>query len=446
MVEHRRRGARLGRIHGIALYSGAVLGSGVLLIPGVAAELAGPASLVAWGAMALAMLPLALTMATLAARFPGGGGVSLFARRAFGSVAEPVAGWVFLLAVAIGGPVAALIAVRYAVAAFGLPPAAELPLAVSILGVALVSNALGARTAGWLQVAVVAGIATILLLAISAAIPHVRAEQFTPFLPHGWVGVGRAAALLFWCFIGWEAVAHLSGEFGDPRRDLVPAVLWAVVLVGGLYFGAAFVTIGTGSYGGVKSGAPLVLVVRSALGPVAGYVVGTIAVACVIATANAYVGATAQLARALAREGLAPRFLAASTPRQDTPVGGLVFLACSWAFVFALEQMGVLSVYLLLALPDGNFIVTYILGSAAGIRLADTRTARILAGLALVTSAAVLPFLGWPALYALGAAGAGIVFWALRRRRIGREALDSRCQPDPKDGASAPYAATPVET
>ena len=61
----------LGRTQGVALYAGAVLGSGVLVIPAVAAELAGPASLVAWGAMTLLTLPLALTMSLLSARFPG---------------------------------------------------------------------------------------------------------------------------------------------------------------------------------------------------------------------------------------------------------------------------------------------------------------------------------------------------------------------------------------
>jgi hypothetical protein len=58
----------LGRTQGIALYAGAVLGSGVLVIPAVAAELA---SLVAWGAMTLLTLPLALAMSLLSVHFPG---------------------------------------------------------------------------------------------------------------------------------------------------------------------------------------------------------------------------------------------------------------------------------------------------------------------------------------------------------------------------------------
>ena len=99
-------GATLGRAQGVALYAGAVLGSGVLVIPAVAAELAGPASLLAWGAMTLLTLPLALTMSLLSARFPGGGGVSTFVREAFGPAASAVVGWAFLLAVPLGAPLA----------------------------------------------------------------------------------------------------------------------------------------------------------------------------------------------------------------------------------------------------------------------------------------------------------------------------------------------------
>ena len=62
----------------IALYIGSVLGSGILIIPGVAAEVSGPASLLAWGLMTIFMLPMALTMGLLSAKYPNVGGVSLF--------------------------------------------------------------------------------------------------------------------------------------------------------------------------------------------------------------------------------------------------------------------------------------------------------------------------------------------------------------------------------
>ena len=70
---------------GVALYVGAVVGAGVLLLPGTAASLAGPASVLAWVFVSLLGVPLALTFATLASRCPDAGGVATFTSRAFGA-------------------------------------------------------------------------------------------------------------------------------------------------------------------------------------------------------------------------------------------------------------------------------------------------------------------------------------------------------------------------
>jgi amino acid efflux transporter len=409
--------ATLGRAQGVALYAGAVLGSGVLVIPAVAAELAGPASLVAWGAMTLLTLPLALTMSLLSARFPGGGGVSTFVGKAFGPAASAIVGWTFLLAVPLGAPLVALVGGAYAAAAFGLPPGARLPFAVLILLLVLLSNYRGVGTVGRLQVAVVGGIVAVLLLTIAAAIPEMEAGRFVPFAPHGAVGVGQAAAILFWSYIGWEAVGHFSGEFGRPGRDLVPAVLWAALLVGLLYLGTAVAVVGTGTYGGWRTEAALALVIRDSLGPAAGWLAGILAILCTVAPANAYVGGAANLARSLAESGLAPRWLGASHPSRGTPIGALAFLGLASLPALALSGAGVFSVRDLLALPTAGFVATYALGAAAGVRLADGRAVRRLALVALAASLLVYPFLGWAALYPALAGSAGLLAWRLGRRR-----------------------------
>jgi len=68
----------------VALYSGAVLGTGVLVLPAVAAETAGPASVIAWAGLSLLSLPLALTFAALGRRQPVAGGFTAYIVRAFG--------------------------------------------------------------------------------------------------------------------------------------------------------------------------------------------------------------------------------------------------------------------------------------------------------------------------------------------------------------------------
>ena len=92
----------------IALYIGAVLGSGILIIPGIAAEISGPASLIAWGLMIILVMPMALTMGLLSAKYPNSGGVSYFVTKAFNSHWGSLVGWYFLMSVVIGAPVLAL--------------------------------------------------------------------------------------------------------------------------------------------------------------------------------------------------------------------------------------------------------------------------------------------------------------------------------------------------
>ncbi|MDA8333748.1 MAG: amino acid permease [Peptococcaceae bacterium] len=100
-------------VQGSAMTIGAVLGSGVLVLPGTAAVLAGPASLVNWLLMGLLAIPLAMTLGRLGAAHPDAGGIASFARRAFGPGVEAVTGTLFLGTVPIGAPIVALIGANY---------------------------------------------------------------------------------------------------------------------------------------------------------------------------------------------------------------------------------------------------------------------------------------------------------------------------------------------
>ena len=109
---------------GTALSAGAVLGTGIISMPALAAAIAGPASLVAWLALVLLSAPLAWTFGELGARFPDGGGVSAYVRRAFGTRAADAVGWIFYFAVPFGAPVASFGAGRpnRTVTGAGTPP------------------------------------------------------------------------------------------------------------------------------------------------------------------------------------------------------------------------------------------------------------------------------------------------------------------------------------
>lgn len=392
----------IGLPQAVALYIGAVLGSGVLIVPGLAAQIAGPASLLAWGFMALLIVPLALSMGLLSAQFPHAGGVSHFVEMAFGPRFGALVGWFFLMSVPIGAPVAALTGAGYLTAAAGWGEGVRVALAAVMLAAGLLFNIFGMKVVGPVQIAVVAAIIAVLILAIIGAAPHLEAAHFTPFMPHGAASIGRAAAILFWCFIGWEAVSHMSEEFTDPRRAAVKGVTAAAVLIGVLYFLTALATVGTGSYTGEGSDASLVRVISLLLGHWGGMIAGVTGVFICTATIIAYTGAASRLAYALARGGSAPGWMGSLSLRYHTPVGGIGFLAACFTAVTALYATGAVPLSTLIQFPNATFILTYLGGCAAGIRLLKgSRMGRSICIVSFITTAVVFPFTGWAILYPL---------------------------------------------
>ncbi len=399
----------------VALYIGAVVGSGILLTPGITARMAGPSALIAWGCMALLILPLALSMGLLSARYPNAGGVSHFVSLAFGPRLGALIGWFFLMSVPIGAPVAALTGAGYVTAALGWSEPMRVVIAATLLLLSLLVNWVGFQLAGKIQIIVVSAIIVVLGIAIIVAIPDMRVANFTPFMPHGWLPVGQSAAMLFWCFIGWEAVSHLSEEFKDPQKAAVRGVIIAASVVGVLYLLTAIVTIGTQSYLG-HADASLVHLIGNRLGLWGAILSGLTAAFICTATSVAYIGAASRVAFALSRNGYAARRFSHLSPRFRTPTVGISFLAICFVFILSLYATGWLKLELLLQLPNAAFILTYLAGCAAGIRLLwKERLGRWISVISFLFTLIVFPFTGWAILYPLTIT---IAFWLLTRKRV----------------------------
>src|SRR3954471_13931926 len=212
------RDSGLSLAQGTALCVGAVLGTGVISMPALAADVAGPASLLAWIALIVLSAPLAWTFAALGARHPDGGGVSTYVRLAFGPRAAAAVGWCFYFAVPLGAPPAAAFAGNYVADVLGGGRRTVIATFLVIIAVVFVMNWFGLRISGRVQLWLTAALATLLLVTVVTALPHAHWHHLTPCAPHGVAGVGAAAAVLVWGFAGWEAVSSLSPDYRDPRR------------------------------------------------------------------------------------------------------------------------------------------------------------------------------------------------------------------------------------
>src|SRR3954469_10861777 len=278
-----------------ALYVGAVLGPGVLLLPALAARIAGPASVLAWAGWLSLSVPLAITFAALGVRWPEAGGTASYVKAAFGARAGRATGWWFLTGVAVGAPAVALIGGFYVAELIGGGRTTATIAAIAMIGGVLLANARGVHTTARLQLGLAGLLAAMLLVAFLTALPHSHAENWKPFAPHGWSAVGSAASVLMFAFFGWEAVSHLAGELRDPARQLPRAIGWALATIVVLYLGLATATIGVGA----GSDVPLADLMAAGLGDTGRRVTAVLAVLLTMGTMNTYIGAATQLARTL---------------------------------------------------------------------------------------------------------------------------------------------------
>ena len=404
---------------GIALYVGALLGPSLLLLPGLAARIAGPASLVAWLLLLVLSGLLAWVFMVLGRCLPGVDGVVGYARAGFGSgrlgaAAARAVGWCFLSGVALGAPVVCLIGAAYVADLTGGGPTATVALAAVLLAVVVGMTLAGRAVRGGVQLALVAVLALLVTVAVVGAAPQARAEHWTPFAPHGWWSVGRAAAVLMLSFVGWEAISPLIARLRDPGHQLpriIGAAYGVTVLI---YLGLAVVTVGVlGDRAG--TGVPLAELLNVALGGVGRYLAAGAAVALTLAATNAYISGAAELAGRLRAAGGS----AGRDRRLQLAIAGIGLV------VLALAGSGLVSLDALVAVPTAMFVTVYAVGTAAAVRLTAGAT-RALAAVSCLLVVIILGFSGWAlivvGLVVLGAVGRG-------RRAPARVVTPRRCVP-----------------
>ncbi|HET6302254.1 APC family permease [Microbacterium sp.] len=358
---------RLGIVQGTALYVASVLGTGLLVLPGLAADAAGPASVVAVLAVIALSIPLAGTFAALAARYPDAGGVASYVRRALGATAARMTGYWFYFGVCAGAPVVGVLGAEYVAAVTGIDRAGVPILAVAIMLIPFGANLLGIRVAGWMQFVLTGLLLSMVVAVVAAALPAVEASAFTPFLPHGWAGVGTAISLFVWAFAGWEVGTHIAGEFRSPRRVIPLATAIALVLTGASYLLLQIATVGVLGEGAGADAVPLLSLAQTVLpglGPVA---VGAVAAIVSVGVMNAYLAAFGKLGASLAANGDLPRWFRRGEEAGGIPRRALSLTMAVVAVYFALMLVVDLDLEPFILVHTSNMVAIYAVGMVAAL-------------------------------------------------------------------------------
>jgi amino acid efflux transporter len=381
---------------GIALYVGALLGPGLLVLPGLAAAAAGPASVLAWiGLLVLSGL-VAVVFARFGVRHPSGAGVAEYARLGLGAWAGRAVGWCFLTGIIAGAPIVCYLGAGYLASLLGADRGLTAVTGAAMLAVVLAVSLCGIRASTSVQLALVGVLVLVIVVAVVGAAPSSRAANWTPFAPHGWSAIGSAATVLMLSFVGWEAIAPLTDRFADPGRQLPRVIGAAFGITIVVYLALAAVTVAAlGADAGTT--VPMAELLRRAIGGSGDQVAAAAAVLLTIATVNAYLTGGATLARTLT-----------ARPGPDFPRWFLAAVIASGAAGSVLLGTGAVSVTAFLGVPSACFLVVY-LGCMVSAYRVLSGAARAAAVAAAVAIGVVLAYAGWAALLpALVVAGSAV--------------------------------------
>jgi len=346
---------------GAALYIGAILGPGLLVLPGLAAAEAGPASIIAWlGLLALSGV-FAAVFSALGRNVQSAAGVMGYVTAGLGSRAGRATGWIFLAGVVSGAPIVCLAGASYITNLTGGGQLITASVAGALLLTVLGLAAGGLRATATAQLALVSVLTVVVVVAVAGSAAAAQPGNWVPFAPHGWLSVGSAAATLMFSFVGWEAVAPLTTRFADPSRQLPRAVAIALAVTTALYLSLAAVAIGVLGPRAATD-ALLARLLSYAIGGVGPYAAAAAAIVLTLGATNAYISGAAATAGQLVHS--------ASVSRRAAPkLWLLAAIASSGLALITSYGLGIISIAGLVAVPTTLFLTVYLGAMSAAMRM-----------------------------------------------------------------------------
>jgi amino acid transporter len=312
----------LGLLSIVMISIGAMVGASIFVLPGLAFKLAGPAVIAAFFLAGVVVFPAALSKAEMATAMPQAGGTYLYIDRAMGPLMGTIAGFgvwfslVFKAAFALVGLSAyleyffhheeRLVAAGIALALIGL-------------------NLIGIHSTAQFQIVLVSIVVFILFGFIVFGSIELDSARFEPFMPHGITGLLSATGLVFVSYAGITKVASVAEEVRRPERNLPFGMLFPVGFMMLLYPAIVAVIVGvTPAAELAASESPMATAAENFLGDIGVKVIAGAAVVALISLANAGVIGSTRYPFAMARNSLAPPFLARVGDRSHAPYNAIL--------------------------------------------------------------------------------------------------------------------------
>jgi amino acid transporter/mannitol/fructose-specific phosphotransferase system IIA component (Ntr-type) len=361
---------QLGLVDVFAIASGAMISSGLFILPALAFSKAGPAVVLSYLIAAFLMLPSVLSKAELATAMPMAGGTYFFVERSFGSLFGLFSGFANWFSLALKSAFAIVgLAVIFEVVlqmAFGL---GLNQLHLKTIGVIccllfMALNIVSVKHASKVQVLLVVILLTILFLFVVTGSNSVKAFRFSNFLNKGWLEVLSTAGLVFISYGGLTKAASIAGEVKSPGRNLPLGMILAWFIVSLFYIGVVIITVGVVDGQELsESYVPISLAAEKFMGLTGFTMLGIAAIAAFITTANGGILAASRSPMAMSRDKLLPPILARVNSRFATPhlsvllTGGFMIAAIVFLDIESLVKTASTLMIILFILDNASVII-----------------------------------------------------------------------------------------
>ena len=297
--------------------SGAMISSGLFILPGLAHAQVGPAVFVSYLLAGLLAMTGMLSQAELVSAMPKAGGDYFYITRSMGPAVGTVGGLMTWFSLSL----------KSAFALVGMAAFTTLITDINIYLIALslclifiVVNLLGVKGAGRMQIILVFGLLALLLLYVGRGLPAVKVQHFEPFAPKGLTAIFSTAGFIFIAYGGLLKVASVAEEVKNPGRVIPLGMILSLIVVSILYMLVVFVTTGVlGAQELDYSLTPISDGAAAFMGSWGRIALSIAAILAFISTANAGIMAASRYPLALSRDGLLPEFLGKINVRFKTP-------------------------------------------------------------------------------------------------------------------------------
>ncbi|HID93704.1 MAG TPA: amino acid permease [bacterium (Candidatus Stahlbacteria)] len=314
--------------------TGAMISSGLFILPGLAYAKSGPAAIFSYLLAGILVIPAMLAKAELATAMPKAGGDYFFIERSMGAapgILGGIAAWFslsFKSAFALVGIGAFAVLIN--------PNITSVQIKLIAVGCCLffmIVNLIGAKLAGRFQVFMVLFLLSILAFYIFRGSSFIQSHRYIPFIPLGFSSIFATAGLVFVSYGGLTKVVSVAEEVKNPGRNIPLGMFLAFITVLILYVFVVFVTIGLVDAPKLQNSlTPISLGASTFMGVAGSIIMAIAALLAFVSTANAGIMAASRTPMAMSRDRLLPKFFQRVNLKFSTPHFSILFTS---AFMIA---------------------------------------------------------------------------------------------------------------